>query len=581
MSLVTQSEGPECHNAPTAYIQLTQQYIHCSFILHYIGELVIQHPVTTSTMAAQPSKRSTPKTQATPESQTQFLYLILKQLDLKTVNWQDVADGIGIKNGHAARMRWSRFKAQTEGLPTQATKKKQQKNGEKECGGKDVSKRNGGSGAGGGLHEAMMDDRETKRVKTEHHGFPGGMPMPYPPPPPPWGPYPPHTMVKPDAGVPLIKMEQGGDMHAPPCGPWFGPMIPGQMMPPPPMNENVTPMQIFAMHGHASNTDPDDLPIKQGQLGVPGTVNMADLSLPQSGEEQSGPECTTTDTVFSSTVDDASGNNTTSTDQNQPPAAPNQPSPPLHSIPLHQPGPDSPPASSTDDLGATSTIQPTPPTQKTSPPPSYESSQQQQHLVQPAFHPPPGHPFTNHYAAYPGMPGPAYPYGPPPNMSIPMNLAPHYGTYPGSMPYHAAYPGMGAPFEAGPGFPLGMMGMPGQPMPMPMQMSMPMQVQQPQPFAPVPGYEEFVAEMESGEGGGTAAVGEGVASGRFLEDGTMEERAEVGGSQAVAGMAGKNGEVVGASALPMQPQCVVPSEGTESGHGESGREGEMEVVNGE
>jgi hypothetical protein len=48
-----------------------------------------------------------------------FLYTILKQLDLRSINWSEVADGLGISNGHAARMRYSRMKSQFEGLSTQ------------------------------------------------------------------------------------------------------------------------------------------------------------------------------------------------------------------------------------------------------------------------------------------------------------------------------------------------------------------------------------------------------------------------------------------------------------------------------
>ncbi|OCT46393.1 hypothetical protein CLCR_01197 [Cladophialophora carrionii] len=48
-----------------------------------------------------------------------FLYNILKQLDLRSINWSEVADGLGISNGHAARMRYSRMKSQFEGLSSQ------------------------------------------------------------------------------------------------------------------------------------------------------------------------------------------------------------------------------------------------------------------------------------------------------------------------------------------------------------------------------------------------------------------------------------------------------------------------------
>lgn len=56
-----------------------------------------------------------------PDGQTaKFLYTIIKQLDLKAIDWNEVASGLEITNGHAARMRYSRFKAQIEGLPTQS-----------------------------------------------------------------------------------------------------------------------------------------------------------------------------------------------------------------------------------------------------------------------------------------------------------------------------------------------------------------------------------------------------------------------------------------------------------------------------
>ncbi|KAK5050559.1 hypothetical protein LTR84_003840 [Exophiala bonariae] len=48
-----------------------------------------------------------------------FLYAILKQLDLRSVDWNAVADKLDISNGHAARMRYSRMKTQFEGVPTQ------------------------------------------------------------------------------------------------------------------------------------------------------------------------------------------------------------------------------------------------------------------------------------------------------------------------------------------------------------------------------------------------------------------------------------------------------------------------------
>ncbi|KAJ5793156.1 uncharacterized protein N7503_009134 [Penicillium pulvis] len=44
-----------------------------------------------------------------------FLYAMLKQLDLKNIDWNRVATEQAISNGHAARMRFSRFRNQMEG----------------------------------------------------------------------------------------------------------------------------------------------------------------------------------------------------------------------------------------------------------------------------------------------------------------------------------------------------------------------------------------------------------------------------------------------------------------------------------
>ncbi|PYH49937.1 uncharacterized protein BP01DRAFT_378547 [Aspergillus saccharolyticus JOP 1030-1] len=43
-----------------------------------------------------------------------FLYSILGQLELRQVDWEGVARDCGISNGHAARMRYARFKSQME-----------------------------------------------------------------------------------------------------------------------------------------------------------------------------------------------------------------------------------------------------------------------------------------------------------------------------------------------------------------------------------------------------------------------------------------------------------------------------------
>src|SRR5271156_1323269 len=62
------------------------------------------------------------------DSQTaRFLYTILKQLDLKGIDWNEVASGLDITNGHAARMRYSRFRQQMEGSAAQPRVSKSKK----------------------------------------------------------------------------------------------------------------------------------------------------------------------------------------------------------------------------------------------------------------------------------------------------------------------------------------------------------------------------------------------------------------------------------------------------------------------
>ncbi|PGH06051.1 hypothetical protein GX51_02642 [Blastomyces parvus] len=61
-------------------------------------------------------KRS--KTMPADGQTAKFLYTILKQLDLKSIDWNLVASQLEISNGHAARMRFSRFRQHMEGITT-------------------------------------------------------------------------------------------------------------------------------------------------------------------------------------------------------------------------------------------------------------------------------------------------------------------------------------------------------------------------------------------------------------------------------------------------------------------------------
>lgn len=69
-------------------------------------------------MAAPPIHRPRSRT-FTDAEVANFFYTILKQLDLRPVDWALVASTLGISNGHAARMRFTRLKQQREGIQTQ------------------------------------------------------------------------------------------------------------------------------------------------------------------------------------------------------------------------------------------------------------------------------------------------------------------------------------------------------------------------------------------------------------------------------------------------------------------------------
>ncbi|KAE8388301.1 hypothetical protein BDV23DRAFT_185521 [Aspergillus alliaceus] len=63
-----------------------------------------------------------------------FLYTIIKQLDLKSIDWSLVANQLEISNGHAARMRYSRFKQQMEGTTSTPRSSRPKKNPSKSKG---------------------------------------------------------------------------------------------------------------------------------------------------------------------------------------------------------------------------------------------------------------------------------------------------------------------------------------------------------------------------------------------------------------------------------------------------------------
>ncbi|KAF2811271.1 uncharacterized protein BDZ99DRAFT_519921 [Mytilinidion resinicola] len=96
-------------------------------------------------------------------------YSILKQLELKHIDWKRVAADNAIQNPHAARMRYSRFKTQMERAGLGASQKQAEK---RKRGAEKGGKGKGGVGGDTGDGE---DDEEVlavvgKRVKGEGDG---------------------------------------------------------------------------------------------------------------------------------------------------------------------------------------------------------------------------------------------------------------------------------------------------------------------------------------------------------------------------------------------------------------------------
>ncbi|CAG7928631.1 unnamed protein product [Penicillium olsonii] len=63
----------------------------------------------------------------TESTTAKFLYAIIKQTDLKSIDWNRVASDLQVSNGHAARMRYSRFRQQMEGTLAPRAKRKPKK----------------------------------------------------------------------------------------------------------------------------------------------------------------------------------------------------------------------------------------------------------------------------------------------------------------------------------------------------------------------------------------------------------------------------------------------------------------------
>lgn len=105
-----------------------------------------------------------------PDGQTaKFLYTIIKQLDLKAIDWNLVAGSLEITNGHAARMRYSRFKQHMEGATTQPRAPRAGKKEKEGKEGKEVGKK----GKKRGFDEDMDDQKEAPVFPKSELGLSG------------------------------------------------------------------------------------------------------------------------------------------------------------------------------------------------------------------------------------------------------------------------------------------------------------------------------------------------------------------------------------------------------------------------
>lgn len=129
------------------------------------------------------SQRRT-KNFATDPQTPMFLYTILKQLDLRSINWNEVADSLSISNGHAARMRYSRMRTQFESLSNAQgpSKPKKEKTGESKSSRSKAKKDNNKrllveeenerlANQQTPLQHPMAQDCDPKKIKLEPQGY--------------------------------------------------------------------------------------------------------------------------------------------------------------------------------------------------------------------------------------------------------------------------------------------------------------------------------------------------------------------------------------------------------------------------
>ncbi|KAI9671190.1 MAG: hypothetical protein M1817_003697 [Caeruleum heppii] len=100
----------------------------------------------------------------TDSAHAKFLYTIIKQLDLKSIDWNSVASQLDITNGHAARMRYSRFKQHMEGY---VPPPRRPRNPPSSTPGSSYRVKKSTKGEKPGLEKSEMMERGVKRSLTE------------------------------------------------------------------------------------------------------------------------------------------------------------------------------------------------------------------------------------------------------------------------------------------------------------------------------------------------------------------------------------------------------------------------------
>ncbi|OAP61978.1 hypothetical protein AYL99_04181 [Fonsecaea erecta] len=166
-----------------------------------------------------------------------FLYTILKQLDLRSINWNEVAGSLGISNGHAARMRYSRMKSQFEGTSNQAKPPKPKKEKPNTADNKSSKVK--------AKNKRLLEEEENERLAQERAAC--------------------QHIMQPDHDPKRIKVEPQSYIHHP----WYSPysaetaqMYPNPYWGQPAMSLKAVPQASFGLPNLPAQTDPPTPPMK-------------------------------------------------------------------------------------------------------------------------------------------------------------------------------------------------------------------------------------------------------------------------------------------------------------------------------